>query len=186
MSFASKIHFNDNGIETLRNDEPYETTFFGGDGSKDRPYDDFDTCLAYTKTLLRLESNQWCDFAHGGDCSFAGIYQPPIPKQSPHGGEFFAFANYLHVWKFNKLPIKTTVPPFSSTTQLGRVTLTTAPTAGRRGGDEPTSTEVSLARECSDATTQLGSVTMTTAPTAGRRGGDEPTSTEVSDRKNVV
>jgi hypothetical protein len=25
--------------------------------------------------LLRMNANQWCDFAHDWDCSFAGIYQ---------------------------------------------------------------------------------------------------------------
>lgn len=50
-----------------------------------------------------MEQNQWCAFAHQGDCSLAGVYQPKLPR-SESFGEFVAFSNYHHVWKFLKLP----------------------------------------------------------------------------------
>lgn len=39
-------------------------------------------------------------FIHSGDCSFAGIYQPPLPDQTESFGDFFAFSNFHHVWQF--------------------------------------------------------------------------------------
>ena len=82
----------------------YAVTFApDGDG------ENFAKCHSLANTLLRKESNAWCDFAHGGDCSYAGIYQPPLPEQTPHFGDFFAFANYLHIWKFLRLDIRATV-----------------------------------------------------------------------------
>lgn len=73
---------------TLRND------LAGGDPER---------CLELAKDLLHLEQNQWCEFAHQGDCSLAGVYQPQLPR-SESFGEFVAFSNYHHVWKFLKLP----------------------------------------------------------------------------------
>ena len=115
VSFTSKIHFDRNDIESWqsfssvgKDAESYDALFLGQEDTDD--ISSFDLCMDYTKSLLRLESNAWCNFAHGGDCSYAGIYQPPLPRQGIEGfGEFFAFANYLHIWKFGKLPIKCTV-----------------------------------------------------------------------------
>ncbi|GKZ00882.1 hypothetical protein MPSEU_001039900 [Mayamaea pseudoterrestris] len=65
---------------------------------------DFERCMRLTKDLLHLEKNDWCEFAHQGDCSFAGIYQPKLPTQSETVGSFVGFSNYYHVWKFLDLP----------------------------------------------------------------------------------
>ncbi|GMI45306.1 hypothetical protein TrCOL_g13325 [Triparma columacea] len=111
-NFTSKIHFNDNDVESWlsssavgNNAQEYSVSLYGGV----LPDTDFHQCYTYTVSLLRKESNAWCDFAHGGDCSYAGIYQPPIPYQSARYGGFFAFANYLKLWHFLKLPIKANV-----------------------------------------------------------------------------
>jgi hypothetical protein len=115
--FTSKIHFNSRGIESWKSvsevgkdAESYTATLVGGETKGD-----FDKCSALTDSLLHLDSNSWCDFAHGGECSFAGIYQPPLPSQSLNNfGEFFAFANYLHLWKFANLPVKTSIGDLES------------------------------------------------------------------------
>ena len=109
-NFTSKIHFSD-GIESWKSHSvvgkdaaPYTVVFYGGESSGD-----FEKCHDVTVEILRLESNAWCNFSHGGDCSFAGIYQPPVPAQSPHFGEFFGLANYHTFWSFADLPLKSTV-----------------------------------------------------------------------------
>ncbi|GMH49768.1 hypothetical protein TL16_g07499 [Triparma laevis f. inornata] len=105
--FSSSIHLNSNGLESWKpssGNASYTVTFYGGEKSGS-----YEKCSGLTDSLLRLESNGWCNFAHGGDCSFAGIYQPPLPSQSLNFGEFFAFANYLHLWKFAKLPVKASI-----------------------------------------------------------------------------
>ncbi|GMH84990.1 hypothetical protein TrVE_jg5114 [Triparma verrucosa] len=106
-AFSSSIHLNSNGLESWKPssvNSSYTVTFRGGEASGS-----YEKCSHLTDGLLRLESNGWCKFAHGGDCSFAGIYQPPLPFQSQNFGEFFAFANYLHLWKFAKLPVKASI-----------------------------------------------------------------------------
>jgi hypothetical protein len=111
IPFTSKIRFREDGIEswlgmsaTGKDMPPYSVTL-----SPDADGDNFNKCHNLAVTLLRKESNAWCDFAHGGDCSYAGIYQPHLPRQSPHFGDFFAFANYLHIWKFLRLDIRSSV-----------------------------------------------------------------------------
>ncbi|KAL7568982.1 hypothetical protein ACA910_021274 [Epithemia clementina (nom. ined.)] len=71
---------------------------------------DLEKCFAMAKDLLHLEKNEWCNFAHKGDCSFAGIYQPQLPEQNTETfGEFIAFSNYYHVWKFLDLPPRASI-----------------------------------------------------------------------------
>lgn len=79
---------------------------------------DPDHCLKLAKDLLHLEQNQWCDFAHQGDCSLAGVYQPHLPRtDSDSFGEFLAFSNYHHVWKFLKLPDVATIAELEAATR---------------------------------------------------------------------
>lgn len=79
---------------------------------------DPDQCLQLAKDLLHLEQNQWCDFAHQGDCSLAGVYQPHLPRSDSESfGEFLAFSNYHHVWKFLKLPDVATIADLEAATR---------------------------------------------------------------------
>ena len=64
--FTSKIHFNSRGIESWKSvsevgkdAESYTATLVGGETKGD-----FDKCSALTDSLLHLDSNSWCDFAH--------------------------------------------------------------------------------------------------------------------------
>lgn len=63
----------------------------------DKAHGDFDQCLEYVRLLLRKEANAWCNFAHDRDCSFAGIYQPPLPINKTDLGGFIATSNFFHV-----------------------------------------------------------------------------------------
>jgi GDA1/CD39 (nucleoside phosphatase) family len=65
---------------------------------------DYETCRSNVQDLLRKDANAWCDFAHDRDCSFAGIYQPPLPIESKCFGEFIATSNFYDVWDFLNLP----------------------------------------------------------------------------------
>ena len=79
---------------------------------------DPEECLQLAKDLLHLEQNRWCDFAHQGDCSLAGVYQPHLPRtDSESFGEFLAFSNYHHVWKFLKLPDVATIAELETATR---------------------------------------------------------------------
>lgn len=79
---------------------------------------DADKCLTLAKNLLHLEQNDWCQFAHMGDCSLAGIYQPELPPQgSDTLGEFVAFSNYFHVWEFLRLPERATIAELEAATR---------------------------------------------------------------------
>lgn len=73
------------------------------------PRGDYDKCSEHVKELLHKDKGDWCQFAHRGDCSFAGIYQPTLPEQSEHFGEFLAFSNYYHVWDFLQLPSRSSL-----------------------------------------------------------------------------
>lgn len=113
--FRTNIHVDAKGLETWN----YSGSYPSGDGyyqavlKNDKSKGDFSTCMDLTKALLNLEKNSWCDFAHKGDCSFAGIYQPPLPPDD----EFVAFSNYYHVWKFLGLPERATLTELHDATQ---------------------------------------------------------------------
>lgn len=65
----------------------------------------FEHCSVLTRSLLRKEANKdWVDFSHDGDCSFAGVYQPPLPKKNSKDDEFIITSNYYDVWQFLQLP----------------------------------------------------------------------------------
>jgi Golgi nucleoside diphosphatase len=109
----TNIHFTASGDETWGYNEEYPS----GDGSyqavlkNDHETGDFDRCMELTESLLHLEKNDWCEFAHKGDCSLAGIYQPELPShmQDESFGEFVAFSNFYHVWRFLHLPERATI-----------------------------------------------------------------------------
>lgn len=119
QEIRTDIHFQADGSETWN----YSQQFPSGNGfyqavlKNDNKAGDFDMCMNLTKSLLHLEKNSWCDFAHKGDCSLSGTYQPALPRQSPSVGEFIAFSNYYHIWKFLKLPEKATLEQLRNATR---------------------------------------------------------------------
>lgn len=107
------IHLSSTNVEAW-NKTSFESTdgYYHGilhnDGS--RTSGDFEMCSRMTKELLHLEFNVWCSFAHLGDCSLAGIYQPRLPTScNSSEGEFVAFSNYYRIWKFLQLPERATL-----------------------------------------------------------------------------
>jgi Golgi nucleoside diphosphatase len=119
MDIRTNIHLNENGVETL----DYEKSYASGNGffqailQNENERGDPDACLALTKDLLHLEQNDWCNFSHAGDCSFAGVYQPDLPTQYDQFGEFVAFSNYYHVWNFLHLPELATLNQLENATR---------------------------------------------------------------------
>jgi Golgi nucleoside diphosphatase len=73
---------------------------------------DFEACMAMTEELLHKDENGWCDFAHRGDCSFNGVYQPALPDT-----EFLAFSNFYDVWSFLNLPERSSVADLLNATR---------------------------------------------------------------------
>lgn len=69
----------------------------------DNPRGDYDSCEALVYKLFRKEANAWCNFAHDRDCSFAGIYQPPLPLRSNDFKEFIVSSNFVDVFSFLQL-----------------------------------------------------------------------------------
>lgn len=78
---------------------------------------DFERCAAITTVLLNKQNNNWCNFSHRNDCSFSGVYQPRLPTQSNHFGEFLAFSNYYKVVDFLNIPNRFTVQTLKNATK---------------------------------------------------------------------
>ena len=103
-NFTSRVHFLPNGtllpISSPSNASllvaPLTSTLM----INDEATGDYQACADVVYQLLRKDSNGWCDFAHDRDCSFAGIYQPPLPIDEDHFGEFIATSNFYEVWAF--------------------------------------------------------------------------------------
>lgn len=106
VDFESWIHYDNQERPLPRSDPrslPYNVTM-----SNDRA--DFDHCTLLTRSLLRKEANKdWVEFSHDGDCSFAGVYQPPLPKKNTIDDEFIITSNYYDVWSFLQLPTRAKV-----------------------------------------------------------------------------
>jgi Golgi nucleoside diphosphatase len=114
----SNIHFNKKQSETWdysasENQEEYRFALL----KNLNPKGDYDKCSEYVKELLHKDKGDWCQFAHRGECSFAGIYQPLLPEQSQHTGEFLAFSNYYHVWNFLNLPSRASLRQLENATR---------------------------------------------------------------------
>mmetsp|Transcript_5290 Transcript_5290/g.10446 ORF Transcript_5290/g.10446 Transcript_5290/m.10446 type:complete len:645 (-) Transcript_5290:43-1977(-) len=71
--------------------------------SNDNAKGDPAMCEEMVYRLLRKEANAWCNFAHDRDCSFAGIYQPPLPLGSHDFKEFIVSSNFVDVFSFLQL-----------------------------------------------------------------------------------
>jgi Golgi nucleoside diphosphatase len=66
--------------------------------------DSYAKCVSQIKPLLHTQLNTWCNFAHSGQCSLAGIYQPSLPN--PKDAPFYAYAGYYKAWSGLWLPEK--------------------------------------------------------------------------------
>lgn len=114
-NFESTIYFS----------EGHETFQIGADGNKqvyqtklinDSPTGDYDGCSAIVTNLIHKNYNTWCNFAHHGDCSFNGVYQPKLPSQSESFGEFLALSEYYDVFNFLNIPNRSSLQTLQNST----------------------------------------------------------------------
>lgn len=117
LQVRTDISVGNDGLEFWMNDEDSSGDVVYAILRNDNVRGDVDLCFDAAKALLHLEKNDWCNFAHKGDCSFAGVYQPTLPSQNPNFGEFLAFSNYYHVWQFLHLPDKASIAQLEDATR---------------------------------------------------------------------
>ncbi len=87
---------------TSKDNERYQ--IIGNDYQTNNSYED---CRSQVFPLLNKQLNSWCDFAHSGQCSMGGVYQPDLP--SPDDAPFYAFGGYFKGWKTLNLPVNTSI-----------------------------------------------------------------------------
>jgi Golgi nucleoside diphosphatase len=116
-TFRSWIHPAENSTQRFlpRNDllsTDYSTTMQNVEPNVDE-------CTRVTRGLLRKEANQeWVEFSHDGDCSFAGVYQPPLPKNNSANSGFILTSNYYEIWQFLRLPERANTQAIGNAAQL--------------------------------------------------------------------
>jgi GDA1/CD39 (nucleoside phosphatase) family len=119
-AIRTNIHFNTTtGLETYHYTEDYASKngFFQALLRNNNNTGDFEECMELVQKLLNLQGNNWCDFSHNNECSFAGVYQPLLPTQQQGVGSFLAFSNYRHVWDFLKLEDQSTLTQLYNATR---------------------------------------------------------------------
>jgi GDA1/CD39 (nucleoside phosphatase) family len=111
--YTSRLHVLPNGalmpISSRKNASVMEADMYSAVLKNPNTNGDFDACDSWTQALLRKDANAWCDFSHDRDCSFAGVYQPPLPTNNEDFGEFIASSNFYEVWEFLKLPSRSSL-----------------------------------------------------------------------------
>mmetsp|Transcript_32082 Transcript_32082/g.78140 ORF Transcript_32082/g.78140 Transcript_32082/m.78140 type:complete len:732 (+) Transcript_32082:86-2281(+) len=99
IDVESWIHMNEFGRfypRSANESTSYNTTMVSRTATMD-----VEECSDRTYRLLRKDANEeWCDFEMDGNCAFAGIYQPPMPKVTDKTTEFIATSNFVDVFQF--------------------------------------------------------------------------------------
>ena len=113
-SFTSRVHLLPNGtllpLSAPENASVLEAESYSAVLQNPFEVGNFSQCSDIVRKLLRKEANEeWCNFAHDRDCSFAGVYQPPLPITEDSFGEFIATSNIYDVWDFLELDSWSTV-----------------------------------------------------------------------------
>lgn len=110
MDFESQIYFVDGyeSHETNANSYSSETgvnQLYHSILENKEANGNYEQCAAIARSLLNERYNKWCEFAHQGDCSFSGVYQPTLPKNlTRSSGGFLAFSQFYEVFKFLNIP----------------------------------------------------------------------------------
>lgn len=110
------IHIGANGEETWQHPENTDG-YYQAILLNTNPTGNVEQCMGLVKATLHLEQNSWCEFAHKGECAFNGVAMPELPAQSEHFGEFLAFSNYYHVWRFLGLPERASLQELRNATE---------------------------------------------------------------------
>ncbi len=105
MPFEYRVEFTD--IDSKR----YQ--FVGNDYQSENSYND---CKNQMLPLLNKNLNSWCNFAHSGQCSMGGVYQPDLP--SPDDAPFYAFGGYNKGWRTLNLPENTSIGEVEQRTRV--------------------------------------------------------------------
>jgi Golgi nucleoside diphosphatase len=121
-TFTSWMHWNEEGGYLLpRSDN--RSTVYSTVLTNDE--NNFDECTRITRALLRKEANtEWVDFSHDGDCSFAGVYQPPLfsntkeTTKHPELNQFILTSNFNAIWNFLQLINPSTVEQLGKAAQM--------------------------------------------------------------------
>mmetsp|Transcript_9662 Transcript_9662/g.33981 ORF Transcript_9662/g.33981 Transcript_9662/m.33981 type:complete len:230 (-) Transcript_9662:131-820(-) len=65
-----------------------------------------EACLAQTRLLFKPQFSEWCRWSHRGQCSFVGVYQPPLPTHTDVSfGQFVVLGGYYKL--FQQLGLET-------------------------------------------------------------------------------
>lgn len=119
MKFSSTIQIGKDGIEAWPADGPDNNSFaYTTIMRNNNNSGDFDECLKYAQDLLLLQTNAFCHYSHGSDCSFAGAYQPPLPLKSFEFGYFVGFSNIHHAYEFLNMESISTLYELRDRTQI--------------------------------------------------------------------
>jgi Golgi nucleoside diphosphatase len=121
-TFTSWIHYNEQGGYLLPRSDNRSTVY--STVMTNDEYD-FNECTRITRALLRKEANtEWVDFSHDGDCSFAGVYQPPLltntkeTTKHPELNQFILTSNFNAIWNFLQLINPSTVEQLGQAAQM--------------------------------------------------------------------
>jgi len=102
--FTSRVHMlNDFTLLPLSsetNSSILEARLYAAVMRNDDEHGNYDRCFQRVYKLFRKEANAWCNFAHDRDCSFAGVYQPPIAVTGADALEFVVTSNFWDIIDF--------------------------------------------------------------------------------------
>jgi Golgi nucleoside diphosphatase len=116
LEFTSWVHINEKN-QFLPRSDPKSTQYTAMMVNNATEYD-HEACSLATYALLRKETNEeWCDFQMDGNCGFAGIYQPPMPKVNKPEDEFVATSNFVEVYEFLDLGETATIRKIGDVTK---------------------------------------------------------------------
>ncbi len=85
----------------------------GNDYQAEKSYQE---CKSQVLPLLNKQLNSWCDFAHSGQCSMGGVYQPDLPSHDD--APFYAFGGYTKGWKALNLPVNASISDVEKRTRV--------------------------------------------------------------------
>ena len=147
VDFDSWMHMNDKAQFYPRSHPksvPYSVTMVNNGTAFD-----FKDCARHTKELLRKRTNHdWCDFQMDGNCGFAGIYQPPMPKVKSPGEKFIATSNFFDVYQFLRLKEKSYVHEIGTAAEYVCNLSWEELKVYNSENEKPISTDLTLAQMC--------------------------------------
>ncbi|KAL9186109.1 hypothetical protein ACHAXT_005347 [Thalassiosira profunda] len=122
LEFKTRVHYDENGVETWdASVDDFAITDAGTYHAvlvNEEATGDWSKCKALARDVLNEKKNDWCEFSHLGQCSFAGVYQPELPTQEASFGEFYGCSNYFHTFQFLQLPRRSSLKEIEERGQI--------------------------------------------------------------------